>query len=273
MNYQPYRDEPFQRGCEDRYEPIKALAEMYKRQFSVLDVGANYGWFGQKLVRDFDCVYVAVDNKTIDPHPRIWHIKRHMAAQEYGALSRSDNFDIVLCLSVLHHFKCYVQAYNAMKRLGHWVFFEIPGPEDSNAKGHERHEGILSLFDGGTPIEKFPSHVSDTLRPMYLMKSEPFIVEQSLDACDRGAMGYATYKIHSDFNRCLIEIDRTPVKAKKEIRDFIPGMNAHNFRLLGGKVEIPELDNHPDPCAWNYIIGDGVKPIDTFHIKPRSNHG
>ena len=271
MKYQPYRDEPFQRDCEDRYKTIKFLASRFTRPFSVLDVGANYGWFGQQLVKDFeDCAYIGVDNKTIDPHPRIWHVNRHMAAAEFGALSKSENFDIVLCLSVLHHFEDYERAFNAMKRLGQYTFFEIPGPnEDEAVGGAERHAAIAKIFEGGEAIAEHKSHLDDTLRPMYLLQSEPFITEQTLDVADRGSPGYTTYKIHSDFNRCLIEIDRTPVEAKKEIRNFIPGMNAHNFRLLGGKVDIPEIENHPDPKPWNYIIGDGVHAIDTLHVKAR----
>jgi len=214
MKYQPYGDEPYQRECEDRYQPIKQFLSQFNRPFSVLDVGANYGWFGQRLVRDFDCVYVGVDNKTIDPHPRIWHINRHMKAAEYGALSKSETFDVILCLSVLHHFEDYDRAFNAMKRLGQWVFFEIPGPkEDGAVGGSARHQAIRNIFGDAGSLAEHPSHVDNTIRPMYLMQSEPFLVEQSLDAADRGAMGYATYKIHSDFNRCLIEIDRTPPSA------------------------------------------------------------
>jgi hypothetical protein len=52
-----------------------------------------------------------------------------------------------------------------------------------------------------------------------------------------------------------------------EERDFIPGMNAHNFRLMGGKVEIEKHPRHPDEQPWNYVIGDGVQPIDIQHIK------
>lgn len=266
MKYQPYGDEPFQRECESRYEIIKKLVGQYKRQFSVLDIGANYGWFGQRLVRDFDCVYVGIDNKTIDPHPRIWHINSHMNAQALLNLSRCESFDVVLCLSVLHHFPDYKKACAAAKRLGQWSIFEIPGEDDTGALAPERHKGIADLFPG-EPIAEAPSHVSDTMRPMYMWKMEPFITEQTLDAAERGVCGYGTYKIRSDFEMSMIEIDRRPTLSAKEFRDFIPGMNAHNFRLLGGEVDIPEIENHPDPFAWNYILGDGIHAIDTFHDK------
>ena len=101
---------------------------------------------------------------------------------------------------------------------------------------------------------------------MYCVKNYPFIKEQTLDMVDRGAPAYANYKLRQDFSMSIIEIDRTPVRNTKEIRDYIPGMNLHNFRLLGGKAEMPD-DDHPDKQPWNYIIGDGIKPIDTAHVK------
>ena len=266
MKYQPYHDEPFQRSCEDRYEIIKKLACRYTRQFSVLDIGANYGWFGQRLVRDFDCVYVGIDNKIIDPHPRIWHINKRLTAQQYLDLSRCESFDIVLCLAVLHHMDDYKKTLKAMTRLGVWSMFEIPGPDDVNARCPEKHKDIAKLFNGES-IAEFKSHVSDSMRPWYLYRMEPFITEQSLDAAERGVCGYGSYKIFSDFNLSVIEIDRRPVLSKVETRKLIPGMNAHNFNLLGGKVDIPEDDGLSDYRPWNYIIGDGIQRIDVFHEK------
>jgi hypothetical protein len=188
MKYQPYRDEPFQRSCEERYEPIKELAAKYNRQFSVLDIGANYGWFGQQLVRDFDCVYVGIDNKTIDPHPRIWHIPNHFNGQVYQLLSRCEHFDIVLGLAVLHHIPDYELAIDGFRKLGEWTFFEIPGKKDDRATGRDRHRGIAEYFEEYEPIATFPSHVSDTERPWYLLQDEPFLKVQTLDRDARGKL-------------------------------------------------------------------------------------
>ncbi len=269
MKYQPYRDEPFQRSCEERYEPIKELASKFNRQFSVLDIGANYGWFGQQLVRDFDCVYVGIDNKTIDPHPRIWHIPGHFTGKNYWMLSQCEQFDIVLGLAVLHHIPDYQDAFWAFRGLGQHTFFEIPGEADNKATGLERHNGIAKLFEIHDPIATFPSHVSNTERPWYLIEDAPGISMQTLDRDERGAQRYATYKITSDFDSCKIKIDRSAKfpKVPLEYRDFIPGMNAHNFKLMGGDVELPDTPEHPDHKLWNYIVGDGIKPIDVEHIK------
>ena len=270
MKYQPYRDEPYQRECADRYEPIKKLCEQFNRPFSVLDVGANFGWFGHQLVKDFEnCVYVGLDNKTIDPHPRIYHINKHLDAQTMAAWSRSDHFDVVLGLSVLHHFKDYGVAFNALRRLGTWLIVEIPGENDEGTLAPESHQGLLDIFKGVEPLATFPSHKSGVDRPMYVTRSEAFISEQSLDAPLRGAQGYATYKIWQDFDHCVIEIDRLPRSFIKEVRDYIPGINLHNFNMLNGTIlEVPETEGHPDDKPWNYVLSkDGPVPIDSEHKK------
>lgn len=265
----------FQRACAERYEPIRELASKFKRPFSVLDVGANYGYFDFRLMEDFDCTCVMVDDKLVEPiidangvsDRAVW-LSRHLKASELEALSRSEHFDVVLGLAVLHHFDEWERAYKALNALGQYVFFEIPGPSDVGAANHTRHEGIAGLFSDKRPIAQFPSHVSDTKRPWYLIENEPFIEEQSLDAADRGAPAYATYTIEADFEKSEITIDRQ--KRTVEKRGFIPGMNVHNFRLLGGGYphnrflieEMEKYPNHRDWNPWNFVLGFGVKPID-----------
>lgn len=277
VKYQPYRDEPFQRDCQERYQPIKELAAMYNRPFSVLDIGANYGWFGQQLVRDFpNCVYFGVDNKVIDPHERIWHINRHHTGTTYLALSSCEQFDIVLGLAVLHHIPDYREAYVGMRQLGQFTVFEIPGEGEKGAAGEDRQEGIRELFQSYTPIATFDSHVDGTKRPMYVVENKPFIKTQSLDALVRGAPTYAKYYLFWDFDEAKICIDRRDGYIGRpkdcppiELRDYIPGMNAHNFRILGGKVDFEPSEDHPDPTPWNYVLSDSIRPIDTFHEKDR----
>lgn len=282
MTYQPVwgdaRD--YQRECEDRYEPIRELAKQYKRTFSVLDLGANYGWFDFKLISEFDCTCVLVDDKPIGDLVHkygdgraVW-LNRHLSGKELLALSRSENFDIVLALSVLHHIPDYREAFEGLMGLGAHVFLEIPGDGDVNAAGKERHEGIQALCTGHEPVAYFPSHVSKgVMRPLYLMRNHPFIEEQTLDAKERQAPTYGRYEITSDFERCTIRIDRTarpkPMPQPIEERDFVPGMNLHNFMLLGGgipkgkHIEKAMWNRHPDNRPWNYIVGKGITPIDT----------
>jgi len=265
----------YQRDCEGRYEPIRELASKFNRKFSVLDIGANYGYFDFRLMEDFDCTCVMVDNKLIDGLIRwnevedraIW-INRHIDAQTLKSLSICEHFDIVLGLAVLHHFDDPALAFDALCNLGRYTFFEIPGEDDVGAAHPDRHRRIRELFKDEEPIAHFPSHVSNTKRPWYLIESEPVLLEQRLDAADADAPQYATYTIDDDFDESTITINRGPNQI--EHREYYPGMNLYNFQRLGGghpqSADIARVlrghSNHRDFQAWNFILGHGIYPID-----------
>jgi tRNA1(Val) A37 N6-methylase TrmN6 len=54
----------FQRECASRYEPIKVVLEKYTRPFSVIDIGANIGYFSFRIAEDFPhATVIMVENK------------------------------------------------------------------------------------------------------------------------------------------------------------------------------------------------------------------
>lgn len=297
----------FQRDCADRYEVVKELASRFNRPFSVLDVGSSYGYFDVRLMEDFpNAVCVLIDNKEVEPilkenlqMDRSVVIKRKVTAKELMALSRSESFDIVLGLSVLHHFDDPELAYKAIRRLGWWSVFEIPGVDDLGAAFPEKHEAIRDLFPA-KPDGFFDSHVSESKRPYFILENVPFIEEQSLDAADRDAPGYSRYRLDVDYdratflkggdkewwlqcNRCGWKLE-SGAAAKNECpecggglnihslesRAFLPGMNLYNFIRLGGgwptgqliDLECEQYSGHPDFYPWNFIVGKGITPID-----------
>ena len=260
----------FQRDCADRYEVIKALASKFTRPFSVLDVGSNYGYFPVRLMEDFpNAVCVLIDNKEVEPVlkenlrlDRSVVIKRKVTAKELEALARSESFDIVLGLSVLHHFDDPERAYNAIRSLGWWSVFEIPGVDDIGAAYPEKHGAIRSLFPT-EPDGFFDNHVSEAKRPYFVLENTPFIAEQSIDAADRDAPGYNRYELEVDFG-----VSR--FRKGVETRGFVPGMNLYNFIRLGGgwptgqliDQECEQYKDHPDFYPWNFVVGRGITPID-----------
>lgn len=149
---------PYQRESASRYLPIRELAAKFKRPFSVLDIGSSYAYFDTRLMGEFDCCCIMVDNKlTFDilgvngVLDRSVVICDHLSAAKLEALSRSEHFDIVLGLSVLHHFDDPERAYKAMRDLGWWTVFEIPGEGDVGAAHPEKHEAIRQLFVEDVP--------------------------------------------------------------------------------------------------------------------------
>lgn len=261
-------DYPYQRPSEERYEPIRELARRFKRPFSVLDIGSNYGYFDVRLMEEFDCTCVLIDNKDVlrvlkanRCLDRSVVFQRRVSAGVLEALSRCEHFDIVLGLSVLHHFSEPVRAYEAIRKLGWWSVFEIPGEHDIGAANPERHRVIRACFD--KPDGYFRSHVSDCERPYFVLENEPYLVEQTLDAADRGAPGYYDFEIETSFESCELVKDgkRAP---------FVPGINLYSFQRLGGSwpqgewisKELEKHRDHPDFAPWNFVLGQGLSPID-----------
>lgn len=265
---------PYQRPSAERYEPIRELAAKFNRPFSVLDIGANYAYFDCRLMQDFNCCCVMIDNKLTFPVlqangvlDRSTIIHSHPSAATLESLAKSEHFDIVLGLAVLHHFDDPPRAYEAMRRLGWWTVFEIPGDDDLGAANPAKHDAIRECFSEESPNGYFPSHVSESKRPYYILENEPYIFEQTMDAADRDAPIYSDYAVQCDFDQSLF------IKSSDQetaTRPFVPGMNLWNFmRLKGVWPTQDQIDNslalhkdHPDFHPWNFVLGFGLNPID-----------
>ena len=276
--------QPYQRPSEERYEPIKALAEKFNRPFSVLDIGANYAYFDVRLMNDFDCTCVMMDNKFMGNVlemngclDRSVVINRHVSAEELEALSKSEHFDIVLGLAVLHHFKNPKKAYEAMRNLGWWTILEVPGENDIGAANPDRHKAIHDCLKDETPDGYFPSHVSESQRPYYILENEPYLFEQTIDAADRGAPVYNGYSVETSFDDCsFVKTDSGGEEIER--RPFVPGINLWNYERMGIywptkeylDQAVDHFKDHPDPERWNFILGNGLTAIDEDTMeKPR----
>lgn len=263
---------PYQRPCEDRYETIRALASRFNRPFSVLDIGSNFGYFDVRLMAEFECCCCLVDNKLVgsvlkanDVMDRSAVIFRHLSAVTLESWAKSEHFDIVLGLAVLHHFDEPVRALQAMRQLGSWTVLEVPGEDDIGAANAERHGSIAAALADEVPVGHCPSHVSESERPVYVLENAPYLFEQSLDAADRDAPQYQDYRVRADFDESVF------LKGETDERPFVPGVNLWNFMSLGGiwpdqaTIERgcePWRDTHPDFQPWNFVVGFGIQPID-----------
>ena len=267
----------FQRDCDDRYRVILDLAKRFNRPFSVLDIGSNYGYFPVRLMEDTEAVCVLIDDKEVVPVlkenlmlDRSVVIKRKVTAKELESLARSESFDVVLALSVLHHFDDPERAYKAIRNLGWWSVFEVPGEDDVGAAYPEKHQAILDLFHV-EPSGHFDSHVSECMRPYFVLENQPHLEEQSIDAADRDAPGYTNYHLRVDFDGAYFGKSQQQVPDEMtETRPFVPGMNLYNFIRLGGgwptneliELEVEQYKGLPDFQPWNFIVGRGITPID-----------
>lgn len=147
MGYQPeWRDGQVvsegERASSDRYDPIYHILSQIDGPFSVLDFGANAGYFSQRIAADFPHASITAVDSYSDINrvasDQIQVINRRMGASEIRAMPR---FDVVLALSVLHHMKDWRESLVWLEACRRFLIAEMPHPDEkwmrSAAARHE----------------------------------------------------------------------------------------------------------------------------------------
>jgi len=276
--------EPHQRASADRYEALKAFVDQYRRPFSVFDLGCNMGYFVFRLASDFpDATVIGADDKSELPGiaqanglPNAVILKRRFSSTDLARLAECEAFDVVLALNVLHHMADWKEAAGALLRLGQHVILETPGPGDYRAANTPRHARVRSWAEAQSDYEmmRTHSHVSEgAQRIMYHLPGwrGKRLAAQTIDAAKRAAPAMRDAVVSADFERSRVWFSRG------EERDFVPGMNLWNWRLLSGcwpkdaaervkaAVEAEEAAGRwlDDLRPWNFILsGAECVPID-----------
>lgn len=235
----------------------------------MFDLGCNYGYFGCRLAFEYDCFSALVDTKPLAsilkrnaPSKTIWLNKR-LSGRDLQALSRSESFDVVLALNVVHHIPDWKNAVDALLNLGETVIFELPGEGDIGTVNYEicdqMREYVLS--HPHEVLMEMESHVSGVMRPTVALKGKHMITEQAIDAKVRNCAPVSVEINSSPYNKAIT----IGHKRTKEIRDHIEGMNLWNWHLLNGAwpENIPNMvcaaleklpRYHDDLRPWNFII-------------------
>lgn len=268
-----------QRTCGDRYDMIAPFFSNYKRRFSVFDLGANLGYFSFRIAEDFDAVCTMADNRPqlIDlckaNNSNVNWLNTRLNAHDLARLAECEQFDVVLALAVLHHFRQdWKIAFEAVRALGQWVIVEIPARADGDTLNPEIHAELYDhILSEGKLIGYIPSHTSGEPRPIVLVKGHaPRISKKYLGSQAKDPI----MDLHLDFDKAEIQIRHLDASQKTEVRDYVPGINLWSFHKLNGTY--PErIDEtfvacnasmsakHDDLRLWNYILsGRELQPID-----------
>lgn len=148
------------RDCETGYEILKSIAERFKRPFTMLDIGANYGYFSTRLAEDFDCCCVAVEPESqfaerffeLNENHKVILLKHEFTPKSLTRLSQSEHFDIVLAYGVIHWLPLSpVESFHAITDLGDWSLIELPFEADGKTVGREK----MAAFER-TPFGDYP---------------------------------------------------------------------------------------------------------------------
>lgn len=101
-------------NCPIRYEILKNFFIRYKgRNIKILDLGANMGYFANRLAEDFpEFMIVTVEGRdeceiplkmSEAIYPGVRAITKNLYVSELKELLESEKFDVAICLNVLHH--------------------------------------------------------------------------------------------------------------------------------------------------------------------------
>jgi len=265
------------RECESRYESIRKQLEPYKNKpFTVLDIGANLGYFSLRIAHEFPkavCVMIEHDYadwlKGIADRNGLKNViilKKQVSKTELERLADCEFFDVVLALNVVHHIG--YDSLPAIERLGELLIVETPSPYDKGSCGQKELQPIFEHIEARYSfIGRFSRHTSTELSLMSCLKSKKNGLKRKFwDADDNGNKGVSDIKIQRGK---YINTRKEGV----EKREWYAGINLRTFQHLNGiypwKLEIcvsvgeSDWKQHSDLSPWNIIVqGSGVKLID-----------
>lgn len=150
VNYQDiwFKGRPIVSGgreCQQRYHAIEKFIKKFKRPISVLDIGANMGYFSLRLMERFQGSFTMIEGDEftanvllrlckLNRNPGAILLKRRLSLSDIVSLAESTHFDVVFALSVIHHFdEPYQQVLEALTRLGSYLIFEPPSLIENTA--------------------------------------------------------------------------------------------------------------------------------------------
>ncbi|MDR3624838.1 MAG: class I SAM-dependent methyltransferase [Chlamydiales bacterium] len=131
-----------QRDCQERYQHIANLCSQFKRPIKVLDIGANCGYFSFRLAEQFSGTFIMVEAgrwalKQLIPLydknnlPNTVLLTKNLNLEDLLLLADTEHFDIVLAMSVMHHFsENYADVFKCLTQLGTYLFFEHPNNKE-----------------------------------------------------------------------------------------------------------------------------------------------
>jgi len=263
------------REVESRYNLIKSQAKKFRRPFTVLDIGANLGYFSIRLAEDFpDCTVVAIEGiygnwlKQIleeNGNARVILLQKTFTLENLRTLSEVEHFDLVLAMSVIHHInKDFAEVMKVVRSLGTMTIAEIA--TEDRACGQESVKAGFIPEDAKI-IGYGKSHLSGPERPVFVMKDRKETLVKSYLKTPRE--NSHELKIESNFF--------TKKKLQRgKIYDWHRGINLRTFIDYSGRypnrkhiIELLEKrkpkELHGDLTTHNTILqGDDVQFIDWF---------
>ena len=214
------------RKSDDRYEAIKKFCDSYNRPFSVLDIGANFGYFSFRLASDFDC-YVTMVEK--DPKcskklqelcikndlENVCFLQHKFSVESLKALARVEKFDVILAMSVVHYFPDANEIMDIMRSMCDNLLVELPTEKD--AANPDVVKKIV-VPKNAVLLGEFPTHINSH-RPFYSMSGVKKKAELQDKYFGNPKPPKIPMKIYSDFDNKYLVYEQQLKSRTEEIHE------------------------------------------------------
>jgi hypothetical protein len=168
-----------ERECADRYEVIRGVLAAVAQDgpFTTLDLGAAQGYFATRAAEDFDCQVTAVDSDRRLAAAASQRVRTSIQRIDAVGMRRMARHDVVLALSVLHHFRDWPVILNQVRACRRWAVIEVPHPGERWMRSAAARHQLGALHDAVAAVatrrlgefERTGRDGSRHLRPMFLV--------------------------------------------------------------------------------------------------------
>ena len=258
-----------ERECASRFEIIKQFCAQYTRPFTVLDFGANSGYFTIRLTELFNCTVVAIEGDWsamlceilgANDSRRVVVLNQMFDLPQLRMLARVEHFDLVLAMSVIHHVRGgpMVDIFEALRDLGDHLIVELPVEDNFIPRGNDLQAATaLRMPPEARFIGVGLSHMQQKLRPVYHVPRAKISLRR--DA------GFAKphVAINADFAKKIVRVGQAPP------RPWVPGISLKTYCRFHGAYPAPAQVNAAVHAACDAALS-GPRPLPSFVI---SGHG
>ena len=266
--------------CEGRYAALKKMFDFYKKPFTLLDIGSNFGYYSIRAAEDYDAICILVESEDeeskklleliskSDKRDNFIVLKNRIKLDELMELSTCEYFDVVLALNVIHHFpNSTTEVCDTFMKLGDNLIVESPSVDDKGACGQNNLQTIKDYFDkqDTEKLGTFSRHTSKAQADMLWVKTTKKELTKTYYGWDN-LLDVVDPKLHHLLKKQPLQIhstwDKKTVYNNRQgtLTDWINGINLKTFIVLGGIY--PDQKNIIDDVK-NKRITTGYKFDDT----------
>ncbi len=249
-----------ERDCAPRYEVIKEFLAQYERPFTVLDLGANKGYFSLHAAHDFPhgtfvmvegdhYEYTGIARELLNlcrmntERDNLIFLKKLVKLDDLRRLSDCEHFDVTFAFNIFHHFgtKQWKEVIDAVLDGSDHVIVENPpqetvAPEWQNKLRQDIEDYLYS--QGGKLLAKVKRHTSDSYSSMIVVSRPRGFLRRNI--WFKPYVKDGDYVITSDFKKKILTKPFEYPKLRQEDVEWHRGINLVTFKMMNGVY--PEID-------------------------------